>query len=91
MRTGTLKYWKTEKAFGFIRPDDGSDDVFVHRSGLVGFPDEPPPVGLAVEFDMGSGRDGRPCAISRGAGIAVTWMRVFLHRLALALAWARIA
>ena len=36
MKEGTIKFFNKEKGFGFIKPNDSSEDVFVHQSGLLG-------------------------------------------------------
>lgn len=60
MEKGTVKFFNTEKGFGFITPDDGGKDVFVHITGVTG---EPIGEGDTVEFEMGEGQKG-PCAVN---------------------------
>lgn len=58
MATGKVKFFNSEKGFGFITPDDGSKDIFVHVSEVeAGSLDD----GDSVEYEVGEGRKG-PCA-----------------------------
>ncbi len=62
MATGTVKWFNATKGFGFIQPDNGGKDVFLHisaleRAGLREIAD-----GQKVTFELESGRDGRTSA-----------------------------
>ncbi|SDR22830.1 cold-shock protein [Pseudovibrio sp. Tun.PSC04-5.I4] len=64
MAKGTVKWFNGTKGFGFIAPEDGSNDVFVHisaveRSGLSTLAD-----GQDVTYDLETGRDGRASAVN---------------------------
>jgi cold shock protein len=61
MATGTLKMWKTDRGFGFIKDDSGGPDIFLHVSALQSAgidPDNLRP-GERLTFDVESARDGR--------------------------------
>ncbi len=62
MPKGTVKWFNQAKGYGFIQPEDGSGDAFVHisaveRSGLTTLNE-----GQTVTFDLASGRNGRTAA-----------------------------
>ncbi len=62
MPTGTVKWFNTSKGYGFIAPDGGGKDVFVHisaveRAGLTGLADD-----QKIAYELRAGRDGRESA-----------------------------
>lgn len=57
--TGTCKWFNTSKGYGFITPDDGSSEVFVHQSSLHCDGYRSLAEGEAVEYDVERGNDGR--------------------------------
>ncbi len=61
MATGTVKWFNADKGFGFIAPDDGSKDLFVHHSEIRTEGYKSLDEGQKVEFSVGQGKKG-PCA-----------------------------
>ena len=61
MSIGTVKWFNASKGFGFIVPDDGGEDLFVHHSEIKTEGYASLDEGQKVEFEVGEGKKG-PCA-----------------------------
>jgi CspA family cold shock protein len=58
MGVGTVKWFNAEKGYGFITPDDGSKDLFVHFSGIAGDGYKSLNEGQKVEYESSQGQKG---------------------------------
>ena len=62
MITGTVKWFNDAKGFGFVTPDDGSKDVFVHHSAIQGSGFKSLAEGQKVKFELTQGPKGPSAA-----------------------------
>lgn len=62
MPTGTVKFFNTQKGYGFIEPDDGGKDVFVHISAVERAGMNPPAEGQKLSYELEPDRRGRTSA-----------------------------
>lgn len=64
MATGIVKWFNSQKGYGFIQPDDGSKDVFVHISAVersgIGYLSE----GQKISYEVENGRNGKSSAVA---------------------------
>ncbi len=58
MPQGTVKWFSQEKGYGFIIPDDGGEDLFVHHTGIVGEGFKTLDEGEKVSYEVTQGRKG---------------------------------
>lgn len=66
MAKGTVKWFNDQKGFGFVTPDDGGNDLFVHFSAIQGDGFKTLNEGQAVEYEEGMGQKGPQATNVRG-------------------------
>ena len=64
MPEGTVKWFNPDKGFGFITPAEGGEDLFVHFSEIQGQGFKSLDEGAEVEYDEGTGREGKKQAVN---------------------------
>jgi cold shock protein len=62
MATGTVKWFNDQKGYGFIQPDEGGKDLFVHHSAITGHGFKTLPEGARVSFEAREGQKGPEAA-----------------------------
>ena len=68
MLQGTVKWFNVEKGYGFITPDDGSEDLFVHHTGIAGSGFKSLEEGESVSYETTQGRKGMQAVnVSKGS------------------------
>ena len=67
MATGTVKWFNDAKGFGFVTPDDGSEDLFAHFSSINMNGFKTLTEGQKVRFDITPGQKGRRASNTQGA------------------------
>jgi CspA family cold shock protein len=68
MATGTVKWFNNDKGYGFITPDDGGKDLFVHYTGIAGEGFRALPEGARVEYEPADSPKGPQAANVRVVG-----------------------
>jgi CspA family cold shock protein len=64
MPIGTVKFFNTEKGFGFIAPEEGGDDSFVHISAVQAAGMQTLEKDQRVSYEVETGRNGKPAAVN---------------------------
>lgn len=64
MATGTVKWFNTQKGYGFIQPDEGGNDVFVHISAVERAGLQTLREGQKISYEMERGRNGKSSAVN---------------------------
>jgi cold shock protein len=64
MPTGKVKWFNESKGWGFIEPDEGGDDIFVHYSAITGEGFKTLKEGQQVEYELQDGKNGKQQAVN---------------------------